>query len=403
MLTPSSGDHCQPQHVSASRQLVAGFVMATGEPMWKTVLQAARLLGAESGRTFTRADLIATSRRIDRSHHEMAYNSVFQTMVIEAPTAATNRVGKVFHRIARGEYVLIPVGERPRARGGQTVTVRRSPWRATGASHPPRSHVQSRVNALIAGFDGYVARFVADVPFQRAGQWEYHKATLTRRRELGSVAASLRDERFLDLLYMTLQAWGIGRRASRLVARDDFAKGLLGQEVTLTRLENLSIEESDIDAERVGAVLAAVIQDLGIVDNLSRIVPGSKAVHHLLPDLVPPLDRRWSGLFFRWQPSDPQINHEGIFVSAFNDFSAIARATQPSRLVDAGWNTSSTKILDNALIGYCQAELLDANEIPVAQGNMVIEPDVPRVTPPIDDSPLPTRTRRWLGLRRAKP
>jgi len=59
---------------------------------------------------------------------------------------------------------------------------------------------------------------------------------------------------------------------------------------------------------------------------------------------------------------DPQNNHERIFVKAFKDFCAVARATKPSRLVDEGWNTSSSKVLDNALIGYCQSELLAFDE-----------------------------------------
>ena len=212
--------------------------MAVGDPMWRTILQAAKALEAESGQTFTRAELISAARRIDASHHEMAYSALFQTMVLEAPTAATNRVGKVFHRIVRGQYALIPVAARPRGRGGQMDTMRRPPW-SDSAPRPLRSEVQHRVNDLIAGFDDYVAGFVEEVPFQRLSQWEYHRATIDRRRELGSVSAALGDERFLDLLYATLQAWGIGRRASRLVAREDFAKGLRRQEVFLTGLEPL--------------------------------------------------------------------------------------------------------------------------------------------------------------------
>ena len=374
--------------------------------MWKTILQAARLLGAESGETFTRAEIVATARWIDASHHEMAYSALFQTMVLEAPTAATNRVGKVFHRIERGQYSLIPVAARPRGRGGQMATMRRPPWSGS-APRPLRSDVQHRVNDLIAGFDGYVARFVEEVPFQRLGQWEYHRATIDRRRELGSVSAALDDERFLDLLYATLQAWGIGRRASRLVAREDFAKALRRQEVFLTGLEPLSIEKSDFDAGRAGAALAALVQDLGIVDNVSRIVPGSKAVHHLLPDLVPPLDRRWTGLFFRWQPLDPQNNHERIFVKAFKDFCVVARATKPSRLVDEEWNTSSSKVLDNALIGYCQSELLAFHQTPTDETTVidevtVAEPEVRETSARLDSARAPTK-RRWLGLRRTTP
>jgi hypothetical protein len=148
--------------IIVGRRLVRGLAMAAGDPMWRTILQAAKALDAESGQTFTRAELISAARRIDASHHEMAYSALFQTMVLEAPTAATNQVGKVFHRIARGQYILIPVEARPKGRSGQIATMRRSPWRDS-APRPFHSDVQYRVNALIAGFDGYVARFVEEV------------------------------------------------------------------------------------------------------------------------------------------------------------------------------------------------------------------------------------------------
>jgi hypothetical protein len=35
-------------------------------------------------------------------------------------------------------------------------------------------------------------------------------------------------------------------------------------------------------------------------------VPGTKALHHLLPDLVPPMDRAWTGAFFHWSTTAPQ-------------------------------------------------------------------------------------------------
>jgi hypothetical protein len=82
--------------------------MAVGEPMWKTILQAAESLGAGDGRTFSRAKIIATARRLDASHHEMAYGAMLQTMVIEAPTAPASPVGKVFHRIGRGNMRCPP-------------------------------------------------------------------------------------------------------------------------------------------------------------------------------------------------------------------------------------------------------------------------------------------------------
>jgi hypothetical protein len=56
--------------------------------MWQTILDAARSLGSDKGRSFSRAEIIRLARDLDSSHHEMAYNAMFQTMVIEAPTPA---------------------------------------------------------------------------------------------------------------------------------------------------------------------------------------------------------------------------------------------------------------------------------------------------------------------------
>jgi hypothetical protein len=84
-------------------------------------------------------------------------------------------------------------------------------------------------------------------------------------------------------------------------------------------------------------------------------VAGTKTLHHLLPDLVPPMDRAWTGTFFGWSSGDPQTNQTKIFVRAFAGFAEIARATRPSRLVGDGWRSCSTKVLDNAVIGYCQS------------------------------------------------
>jgi hypothetical protein len=42
-----------------------------------------------------------------------------------------------------------------------------------------------------------------------------------------------------------------------------------------------------------------LIDNLGIVENEAKLVSGSKALHHLLPDLVVPMDRAYTQKFFR--------------------------------------------------------------------------------------------------------
>lgn len=186
---------------------------------------------------------------------------------------------------------------------------------------------------------------------------KFHRQAIDRRRELGSDAAALHDKIFLDSLYETLQKWGIGRRASHLVDRLTFELSLLSQESEISILEQYNIEEADFDVDRVGVTISNLIGNLGVVTNVSKIVAGSKALHHILPDLVPPLDRKWSGLFFKWSPSGPQNELQRVFGEAFRSLALVAVTAKPSRLIDSGWNSSSTKFLDNGLIGFCQLEL----------------------------------------------
>jgi hypothetical protein len=101
----------------------------------------------------------------------------------------------------------------------------------------------------------------------------------------------------------------------------------------------------------VGATLARLAQSLEIVRNNARIVPGSKALHHLLPELVVPIDRAYTQRFFDWANPTFQSFPERCFRQAFTAFARIARETQPQQYEGSGWYTSRTKVIDNAIVG----------------------------------------------------
>lgn len=64
------------------------------------------------------------------------------------------------------------------------------------------------------------------LPFDRSGQYELHRRTIDERRRLGSVAAALEDRGFARTLRRTLEAWGIGKRASLLAPLPEFVAEL---------------------------------------------------------------------------------------------------------------------------------------------------------------------------------
>jgi hypothetical protein len=216
--------------------------------------------------------------------------------------------------------------------------------------------VRNRVDSLIAEFDQCVDAYDRSVPFTRSGQYEFHRRTIDRRLVLGSVAAAIHDEQFTELLHETLKRWGMGRRASKLDPLYEFRLALASHETQLLELEPLTIESLAGNEPSTAAAIDSLVSSLGVVYNRARIVAGTKTLHHLLPDLVPPMDRAWTGAFFGWSVIDPQNKQTLILEEAFGAFVEVAGVTHPSRLVGAGWRTSSTKVLDNALIGFCKLQ-----------------------------------------------
>jgi hypothetical protein len=333
--------------------------MATNDPMWKTLVEAAADLKDSGEEDFSWSRLMKKARSLDPSHIESAFGPVFQSMVIESPTPAVTPLGKVFTRVSRGTYELqsVPEGALSAPKLFEESVVR------SITQTPTQRDVRHRSLQLIANFDAYVAHFQSHVPFTKPRALELHRLTIDRRRRLGTVIDALEDEAFLDSLFATLILRGIGTRGTKLVARSEFESTLVAHQREIADLERFSIDDAGLDVTAIAERVAALSEDLGIVENAATVEPGSKALHYLLPDLVPPLDRRWSGKFFRWRQQDPLAHSRRLWVEAFTTLALAASQCSPSRLLDEEWNSSITQVLDNALIGYCQLELRSAIDL----------------------------------------
>lgn len=214
-----------------------------------------------------------------------------------------------------------------------------------------------RVELLIQDFDHYLSAFNAEPAFKKTGQLDNHVATITRRRELGTAEAALRDAAFLKLLYQTLKSWGIGQRGSNLLKFDDFVEAIRRSEPAITSLEAYRLDDSSLERTTTDK-LWNLINSLTIVENKAKLVPCTKALHHLLPELFVPIDRAFTRLFFGWHVPEFQNQQKKFFYNAHEQFAMIAQGANPAQFIGSGWRTSLTKNIDNALVGFCRVEQL---------------------------------------------
>jgi len=211
---------------------------------------------------------------------------------------------------------------------------------------------QKRLEWFTAQFPQFLDAFARYCPFTKYGQLEFHVETIQRRRELGSAEAAVRDATFQRKLYETLRAWGIGSRRSQLRPFADFIDALVSKEKEIAQLDGIAIDQTSLQLESVTQTLWNLIDSLAIVTNEAPLVAGSKALHHILPDLVVPIDRGYTQKLFGWGNPQFQYHQERRFAEVFEFLAAAARATNPGQYVGKKrWNTSATKVLDNAVVG----------------------------------------------------
>jgi hypothetical protein len=86
----------------------------------------------------------------------------------------------------------------------------------------------------------------------------------------------------------------------------------------------------------------------------ARIVANSKLLHHILPDLVPPIDREYTFRFFYERTTLTTIGEGLAFREMFLRLLRIGHRNKQAieTAPRAGWNTSASKIVDNAIVGY---------------------------------------------------
>jgi hypothetical protein len=218
--------------------------------------------------------------------------------------------------------------------------------------------IRARVDRLVGSFDRYLSAFDEAPAFKKTGQYENHAAAVGLRMALGSASAAIADDNFLRLLWLTLRAWGIGSRGSQLLDLGGFTAEIRAHQQEIEVLDSESIDSAGLNIDAVSASVWRIVQSLSIVRNNAKLVPCSKALHHILPDLVVPMDRMFTRSFYGWHVPEFQYDQERIFHHAFREFVRIARATNPGQYVGQGWRTSRTKVLDNALVGFCRVERL---------------------------------------------
>jgi hypothetical protein len=228
-----------------------------------------------------------------------------------------------------------------------------------------RDRARRNVDDLISTFHRCVAQFERSNAFPGPSLY-FHERALERRRAHHRAVDLLDDELFLEYVYAVLPAWGMHRMGRQPAKVGDFADMVASFRRSLSGIEALwdrrivAIPAGDVD--EVAGELWGVISNLNVSTSGTRVVAGTKALHHVLPDLVPPIDRRYTFRFFTGQ-MNVGYGDQQAFLEWFPYLCEIGRERrlEIEAAVDRGgfMATGPAKVIDNAIMGFMQLQGVD--------------------------------------------
>ena len=212
--------------------------------------------------------------------------------------------------------------------------------------------MNERVQELIRDFQGFVMHF-DNTPLFSGPSLYFHKKVINTLSQIG-IQKAIENELFLEYLYATLASWGLHRMGdtnTKLVDFEKFKGSIHGNKDMILGLKDEKITNINKNSNIIDH-LEKLIDNLKIGEGETKLIFNSKTLHHLLPNLIPPIDRQYTLLFFYNSTGPPCI--ENCFSEIYPKFVEIALSRKDDiiKKVGTGFHTSESKVVDNAIVGY---------------------------------------------------
>lgn len=164
------------------------------------------------------------------------------------------------------------------------------------------------------------------------------------------------EDNFIELLWATLDAWNMNSRGAQLVDIDDFKTNLNNCANDIESLKKYSIEdlsEKNDKAENIFNQLKNLFENLKLTGTKTKLVTFSKTMHFLLPNLIVPIDRKYTLKFFELNINNAKYEFS-LFKKIESAFGLFASEVNLDDFVNnkSQWCKYKTKIIDNIIISY---------------------------------------------------
>ena len=179
----------------------------------------------------------------------------------------------------------------------------------------------------------------------------------------------------LEMIYAVLPSWGMhrmGDTSTKVINFDNFLKQIDNNRKLLNELKSKSIKEVDINN-----LSDLLVNKLSFSVSKSYLVSSSKVLHHIIPNLISPIDKQYSIRFLMQSKkqflskskigkikysaitykNDDEIDYANLFLSGMHEFieknqEILTEYLDKNINLYKNFNSNLTKIFDNLIMIY---------------------------------------------------
>ena len=218
----------------------------------------------------------------------------------------------------------------------------------------PKTNYAKKIEEILINATEYHRVYYQAVVFSGPSLY-FHQRAIDTSKLVDSLA-------HLEYVYAVLTSWGmhrLGAKGSKMVGFKEFRDSIQTLYNEITDAQNFTVQEMD---EQKWDVLQKIFQGIRVMATSVSLVGNSKVMHHMLPNIIPPIDREYTLRYLRenrtiyndleseWLTMRDLVEHFFIPVVSDQTFKSMANSWLFLKL-EYPWDTSMMKIVDNLIIG----------------------------------------------------
>jgi hypothetical protein len=157
----------------------------------------------------------------------------------------------------------------------------------------------------------------------------------------------------IELIYKTLKEWGMSSRGARMIPLKTFKSMLKKKRKNLNSFRKLKIDRlSKKKFDKVFSEFNKLFDYFKITRGKTQLIGFSKMLHFILPNLIMPIDRKYTLQFF-YNNKNVNTNRQfEYFLEIHQCLHDISQKINFRKMINNRINKNVPKIFDNAIIGY---------------------------------------------------